>query len=238
MRLSTIFAASLLTSTAAFAPNAPLHLNSRLSPLAMSTEAINYVITGNNIEVTDSLTEYVNKKLDNTVGKLAATGSVKECDVHLSVNKNPKVKNSNTCEVVTFVKGTVIRCAEDSEDMYASIDAVTDRLAQKLKKYKERRLDGYHGGPNMGENLAAVLDAVSDDVVEDANDAEEFVDPEAAVVTKVKSYDLSKPISIEEAVFALGYVDHDFYVFREEGSGEINVVYKRNAGGYGLIGPQ
>jgi len=132
----------------------------------------------------------------------------------------------------------VIRCAEDSEDMYASIDAVTDRLAQKLKKYKERRLDGYHGGPNMGENLAAVLDAVSDDVVEDANDAEEFVDPEAAVVTKVKSYDLSKPISIEEAVFALGYVDHDFYVFREEGSGEINVVYKRNAGGYGLIGPQ
>jgi putative sigma-54 modulation protein len=122
--------------------------------------------------------------------------------------------------------------------MYASIDAVTDRLAQKLKKYKERRLDGFHGGPNMGENLAAVLDAVSDDVVENAHEADEFVDPEAPTVTKVKSYDLSKPISLEEAVFALGYVDHDFYVFREEKSGEINVVYKRNAGGYGLIGPQ
>jgi len=102
MRLSTIFAASLLTSTAAFAPNAPLHLNSRLSPLAMSTEAINYVITGNNIEVTDSLTEYVNKKLDNTVGKLAATGSVKECDVHLSVNKNPKVSVKFHVELCTF----------------------------------------------------------------------------------------------------------------------------------------
>jgi putative sigma-54 modulation protein len=238
MRLSTILAASLLTSTAAFAPNAPLHLNSRLSPLAMSTEAVNYVITGNNIEVTDSLTEYVNKKLDKTVGKLAASGSIKECDVHFSVNKNPKVKKSQTCEVVTYVKGTVIRCAEDSEDMYASIDAVTDRLAQKLKKYKQRRLDGFHGGPNMGENLAAVLDAVSDDVVEDAYEADEFIDPEAPIVTKVKSYDLSKSISIEEAVFALGYVDHDFYVFREEKSGDINVVYKRNAGGYGLIGPQ
>lgn len=91
MRLSTILTASLLTSTAAFAPNAPLHLNSRLSPLTMSTEAVNYVITGNNIEVTESLTEYVNKKLDNTVGKLAASGSIKECDVHFSVNKNPKV---------------------------------------------------------------------------------------------------------------------------------------------------
>lgn len=52
------------------------------------------------------------------------------------------------------------------------------------------------------------------------------------------SYDLSKPISVEEAIFALGYVDHDFYVFREMKSGEINVVYKRNAGGYGLIGPE
>ncbi len=87
----------------------------------------------------------------------------------------------------------------------------------------------------MGENLAAVLDAVSDDVAENAYEADEFVDPEAPTVTKVKSYDLSKPISLEEAVFALGYVDHDFYVFREEKSGEINVVYKRNAGGYGPV---
>lgn len=49
------------------------------------------------------------------------------------------------------------------------------------------------------------------------------------------SYDLSKPISVQEAIFALGYVDHDFYVFREEESNEISVIYKRNAGGYGII---
>lgn len=205
----------------------------------MSTSEVNYVITGNNIDVTPALNEYVYKKLDKTVGKLSASGSVQECDVHLSVNKNPKVKEGHTAEVVTFVKGTVIRCAEDSEDMYASIDAVTDRLAAKLLKYKERRLDGYHGGPNMGENLAKVLESLSAemDVEEDKSD-EDYVDPEAPVVTKIKSYDLTKPISIEEAIFALGYVDHDFYVFREEESNEINVVYKRNAGGYGIIGPQ
>ena len=62
--------------------------------------------------------------------------------------------------------------------------------------------------------------------------------PEAIVIQHSNSYDLSTPISMEEAIFALGYVDHDFYVFREEKSNEINVVYKRNAGGYGLIGPQ
>ena len=53
--------------------------------------------------------------------------------------------------------------------------------------------------------------------------------------TLLDSYDLSKPISVQEAIFALGYVDHDFYVFREEESNEISVIYKRNAGGYGLI---
>jgi len=125
--------------------------------------------------------------------------------------------------------------------MYASIDAVTDRLAQKLRKYKERRLQGYHGGPNMGDNLAQVLEELGQEELEEEAAAptdEEFVDPEAPVVTKIKSYDLSTPVSIEEAIFALDYVDHDFYVFREKESNEISVVYKRNVGGYGLINPK
>ncbi len=72
--------------------------------------------------------------------------------------------------------------------MYASIDAVTDRLAQKLRKYKERRLQGYHGGPNMGDNLAKVLEELGQAELEHeaGNDDEEFVDPEAPVVTKIK----------------------------------------------------
>ena len=73
--------------------------------------------------------------------------------------------------------------------MYASIDAVTDRLGRKLRKYKERRLDGYHGGPNMGENLAQVLDSLAltnvEDPVEDS-ESDDYVDPEAPVITKIK----------------------------------------------------
>jgi putative sigma-54 modulation protein len=53
----------------------------------------------------------------------------------------------------------------------------------------------------------------------------------------VFSFDLSTPISLQEAIFALDYIDHDFYVFRDEETKEINVVYKRNAGGVGLIQP-
>lgn len=243
MRLSLLLSASIISASSAFAPlaanNHYHHIHRSLAPtLHMSTESVSYVITGNNIDVTPALNEYVSTKLDKIVGKIS-TSAISECDVHLTVNKNPKVKENHRAEVVTYLKGTVIRCAEDTADMYASIDAVTDRLAQKLRKYKERRLEGYHGGPNMGENLAQVLESLGGDE-EDASSepADDFVDPEAPVITKIKSYDLSTPITVEEAIFALGYVDHDFFVFREKDSNEISVLYKRNAGGYGLINPQ
>ena len=72
---------------------------------------------------------------------------------------------------------------------------------------------------------------------EDNNADDEFADPEKPVVTSVKSYDLSKPTSLEEAVFALDYTDHDFYAFKNKDTGAINVVYKRNAGGIGHVEP-
>lgn len=85
------------------------------------------------------------------------------------------------------MKGSVIRCAEETADMYASIDAVTDRLAQKLRKYKEKRLEARQGGSNMGENLAKVIEALAEEESFDtASDEEDFEDPEAPVITKIK----------------------------------------------------
>ena len=122
----------------------------------------------------------------------------------------------------------------------------------------------------MGENIAEVLNAIEVDESEDGAEEESYIDPDQAVVTKVKrwdcgccfvlfgiqrwlirvlsvaslllsnsnSFDLSTPISIKEAIFALDYIDHDFYVFRDEETNEVSVVYKRNAGGVGLIQPE
>ena len=92
---------------------------------------------------------------------------------------------------MTTLKGTTFRVAESTPDMYASIDSVADRLARKLRRYKERRLGGYHGGPNMGENLANVLNSLEDVDDEDAStgvmkDTSVWADPEQAVITKVK----------------------------------------------------
>lgn len=216
----------------------PQRAFSRTSSLKVSASTdVPIVITGKNIEVTPALADYVNDKLGKTLGKLSSVqGAVMECDVSLSVNKNPKVKLGHSAEVTTSLKGTTIRSKEETHDMYASIDLVTDRLARKLRQYKERRLDGYHGGPHMGENIADVLNAI--DQVEEETEEEVFIDPEAPEITKIKSFDLSKAISVQEAIFALDYIDHDFYVFRDAETNEISVVYKRNAGGIGLIQPQ
>lgn len=202
-------------------------------------------ISGNNIEVTPAMSEYVNSKLQKTLGKLSGSRLVNEiaCNVYMTVNKNPKVSDGHTCEVTTILKGTTIRVVESTADMYSSIDLVSDRLARKLRKYKERKLDGYHGGVKTGENLADMMNGMDEEAeLEEEVDVEPQVDTVALAtsdpkITKVKSFDLSKPISIKEAIFALDYIDHDFYVFRDAETNEVSVVYKRNAGGVGLIQP-
>ena len=94
MRLTAAIIVSLVGSAVAFAPQPNLAQRSPSSALRMSTEAVPITVTGNNIEVTPALQDYVVKKLERTVGKLASSGAVKDCDVHLIVNKNPKVRQS------------------------------------------------------------------------------------------------------------------------------------------------
>jgi len=139
-------------------------------------------------------------------------------------------------EIVTNLKGTSIICHNESPDMYNSIDTAAAALNRKLRKYKERRVAGWHGGAHMSEDIMAALDALEE--VPDLEEEDDgFSDPEAPQITKVKSFDLEHAISVDEAVFALDYVDHDFYVFKNEATDKITIVYKRNVGGIGLIEP-
>jgi putative sigma-54 modulation protein len=152
-----------------------------------------------------------------------------------------QIKESDQVEIVANLKGTTFVCTHASPDMYNSIDQAAHALQRKLVKYKERRQDGWHGGSAMGEDLLAALEAMEMNAEGDdaatTTEEDEFVDPEAPTITKIKSFDLETPISVKEAVFALDYVDHDFYVFKNEETDKLTVVYKRNNGGIGLIEP-
>ena len=142
-------------------------------------------------------------------------------------------------EIITNLKGTTFACTHASPDMYNSIDIAANALQRKLVKYKERRQDGWHGGAAMAEDFLEALEAFeATDITEGSAETEEWVDPEAPTITKVNSFDLENGISVQEAIFALDYVDHDFYVFRNEETDKLTVVYKRNNhNGIGLIEP-
>lgn len=216
------------------------------APSAAAEEAVDgeddvpslIVVNGKNIELTPAINDYVEKKIGETLKKLASRGFVRECDVILSVNKNKKVKNRHRVDLNANLKGLTIHCKEESSDMYASIDAVSHALNRKLRKYKERRDQGFHAKNSMGEDIMTFLEAFEEEQAAldtDGDAGDEFVDPEAPTITKVNSYDLKHAISLEEGVFALDYVDHDFFVFKNEDTDRVNIVYKRTLGDVGVI---
>ena len=186
------------------------------------------VIQGKNIEITDAIREYVNQKIEKAVNHFQNLTT--EVDVHLSVARNPRINPKQAAEVTIYANGTVIRAEESSENLYASIDMVADKIARQLRKYKERRLEKKtHARLKTGaavEQQPVVENLIGDRSPELPND-----------VVRTK-YFAMPPMTIEEALEQLQLVDHDFYMFRNAETGEINVIYERNHGGYGVIQPR
>ena len=186
------------------------------------------LIQGNNIEVTEAIRNYVQEKLENAVKHFQQLTS--KVDVHLSVAHNSRVSDRARAEVTVHANGKVIRAQEQSGDLYASIDLVADKIARQLRKYKEKHLDKKtQESPKTAETVAP--QPVNEDLVRDR--APEL--PEDVVRVK---YFAMPAMTVMEAKEQLQLVDHDFYVFRNQETGEINVIYQRNHGGYGVIQPR
>jgi putative sigma-54 modulation protein len=186
------------------------------------------VIQGKNLEITDAIHEYVQQKIAKAVSHFQQLTN--EVDVHLSVARNPRINPKQTAEVTIYANGTVIRAQESSENLYASIDLVADKIARQLRKYKEKRKAKQYHHPKTGEVVAEkpiVEDLIGDRTVEL---------PQEVVRTK---YFAMPPMSIQEALEQLQLIDHDFYMFRNAETDEINVIYQRSHhGGYGVIQPR
>jgi len=152
------------------------------------------VISGKNIELTPSIVQYVNKRIGGNLNKLASNGLIRECDVHLSVSKNPKVENGHRVDVITSLKGTTIHTKSSSPDMYSSIDAASHAMSRKIKKYKERKVAGWRGGKHMGDNIMEALESMEEDWSELEVEGE-FLDPEANIFQSTESSGISKASS-------------------------------------------
>lgn len=188
------------------------------------------LIHGRNLEVTPAIRDYTETKLTRAISHFE--GMVKEADVHLSVARNPRVPQQ-IAEVTMFANGTVIRAQEKSENLYASIDLVASKLSRQLHRYKDR-LQEAHQGPvhRSARDEEAGAAAALPPPGAALTDGKEAELPSPGVRRK---YFAMPPMSLDDALHQLELIDHDFYLFRDAESGQLQVVYRRNHGGFGVI---
>ncbi|MDQ2098927.1 MAG: ribosome-associated translation inhibitor RaiA [Tychonema bourrellyi B0820] len=187
------------------------------------------VIQGKNLEITDAIREYVNQKVEKAVSHFQALTT--EVDIHLSVARNPRINPKQTAEVTIYANGSVIRAEESTESLYASIDLVADKIARQLRKFKEKRQDNK---TNSNAKTVAVVEElpVVADLIGDRT-------PELPAEVVRTKYFAMPPMTVQEALEQLQIIDHDFYMFQNAETGEINVLYERKSkSGYGVIQPR
>ncbi|MFM7264814.1 MAG: ribosome hibernation-promoting factor, HPF/YfiA family [Cyanobium sp.] len=190
------------------------------------------VIHGRNLEVTPAIRDYTETKLSRAISNFG--DMVREADVHLSVARNPRVPQQ-IAEVTMYANGTVIRAQERSENLYASIDLVASKLSRQLNRYKERVHERSHGPVHRSARDEEAGAAALPPPGSTLTDGKEPGVPHRGVRRK---YFAMPPMTLEEALHQLELIDHDFFVFRDADSDQIQVVYRRNHGGFGVIQPR
>ena len=166
------------------------------------------IITGKNMEVSEYLKEVAEKKL----GKLEKYFN-SDTDVQVTMSTQ---RGRHLVEVTIPFNGMVIRGEESTGDMYASIDNVIDKLEKQIVRYRTK----------LGKRLkqeAFVTEPEPEEIV-------------AGEVVRYKRFTV-KPMSVEEAIMQIELLGHEFFVFMNDRTGKINVLYKRKYGDYGLIEP-
>ncbi|TCK87951.1 putative sigma-54 modulation protein [Natranaerovirga hydrolytica] len=171
------------------------------------------IISGKNIETTAALKNVIEEKLEKLERFFTPDTEAK---VTLSVQKERQ-----RIEVTIPVKGQIIRAEEEEFDMYAAIDKVVDKIERQLVKYKKKLVDKHRSGGSFKTEFLQ-----TDDLQE-----------EELKIIKTKKFAI-KPMDEEEACFQMELLGHDFFVFRNSETNEVNVVYKRKDNNYGLIEPE
>ncbi|MCL2050086.1 MAG: ribosome-associated translation inhibitor RaiA [Defluviitaleaceae bacterium] len=179
-----------------------------------------YVFTGKNMSVSEGIKERTTSKLGR-LEKLLPDNS----EVYVTFSEN---KHITKMEVSVPMHKRVLRAEVTDSDASGCMDKAVDILERQVLKYKSRLRDRHRRAVATGDELQFI----------NAPEAASEADGEAGVtITRAKKFAL-KPMDAQEAVMEMELLNHGFYVFRNSWTDEINVVYKRNDGEYGLIEPQ
>ena len=183
---------------------------------------MNYNIRGENIEVTQPIREYVEKKIGK-LNKYFDTPPTSDVHVNLSV-----YNDEQQIEVTIPMTDLLLRAEEQHADLYAAIDLVVDKLERQIRKYKTKvnRKFRQKGSP---KHIFAELEKESLESLEEPETDE-------IEIVRTKRFNL-KPMDSEEAILQMDMLGHAFFVFTNAETDDTNVVYKRKDGKYGLIEP-
>ncbi len=176
-------------------------------------------VTFRHMETSEPVRNYIEEKLPKIKKYI---DEPVEAQVVLSVEKKIRHK----VEVSLTAKGITIKATEETSDMYAAIDGVLDKLDRQLKRYKDKIKDHK---PSRGRERRVEKTIYTAESIDEGH-------PEPSII-RSDSFQV-KPMSVDEAVMQMDLLDKEFLVFTDSLSAEINVVYRRKDGNYGLIVPQ
>jgi len=178
-----------------------------------------FEFTGKNMTVTEGIKERAMKKLGHLEKLLP-----ENANVYVTFSEN---KHLTTMEVSIPMHKRMLRAEITNADVSACMDQAVDVLERQVIKYKSRLRDRRRRSVATNDELS---------FLETAAEINEAATPEI-VITRTKRFAI-KPMDAQEAVMEMELLNHSFYVFRNSWTDEINVIYKRNDGEYGLIEPQ
>lgn len=173
-----------------------------------------FIIIGKNIDVTVGLREAVENKL-----KKLERYFTPDTEIHVTLSVQ---KEHQKIEVTIPVKGNIIRSEQSSDDMYVSIDLVEEVIERQLRKYKNKLVARHQEGGNFKQEFFETSENIDDDEVK---------------IVRTKRFGI-KPMYPEDACVQMELLGHDFFVFCNAETDEVNVVYKRKNGSFGLIEPE
>ena len=177
-------------------------------------------VKGRNVELSPSLKDYAEKRLSKLDRHLNGSTRV---ELELIGERNPSIGANQVAEGTVWTGGAVLRAREAAHDTKAAIDLLVDKLDRQAQKLHDKRRRGpARHQKHMGDDTLA-----SDP---------EIPEPTESEIVKTKQFAV-KPMTPDEAVLQLELIGHDFFVFRNADTSEVNVVYRRKDGGYGLIEP-
>ncbi|MCL5959118.1 MAG: ribosome-associated translation inhibitor RaiA [Chloroflexi bacterium] len=179
------------------------------------------VIKGKNTEVSEPLREYVEKKL----GKLDRyLDNISTVTVELSKEMSKNAVNRHIIQVTVLTNGTILRGEEKAGDPHSAVDTVADVLHRQITRYKEKL---YRRGRTAASRAA----------VPESREPEEEQEELGPRIVKTKQF-AYKPVTLDEAIDQMELLGHDFFIFLNSATDQVNVLYRRRDGDYGLIEPE